>query len=92
MLPWISTMSLLDALSVIVVLLLLLNWRVYAWFGERRGLLFMCGAAIAHWAYYFYSGTAFVLCTIAHKLRGSPLDSRMSAANAARLAGHSRQE
>jgi glycosyltransferase involved in cell wall biosynthesis len=91
-LPGVSATLLLAVLAAIVVLLVALNWRVYAWFAARRGWLFTCGAAIAHWAYYFYSGAVFVLCTIAHKLRGSPLDSRMSGADAASLAGHSRQE
>jgi GT2 family glycosyltransferase len=91
-LPWIAATPLLAALAAIVALLFVLNWRVYAWFAARRGWLFTCGAALAHWAYYFYSGAVFVLCTIAHKLRGSPMDPRFGSAGAARLAGHSRQE
>jgi GT2 family glycosyltransferase len=91
-LPWISTMPLLGALAAMAVLLFVLNWRVYAWFAAHRGWLFTLGAALVHWAYYFYSGTVFVLCAIAHKLRGSPRDPRFIAAEPARLAGHSRQE
>ena len=94
-LGWLSgiTMApLLGVIAVIVVLLFVLNWRVYAWFAARRGWLFACGAALAHWAYYFYGGATFVLCTIAHKLRGSPLDPRFSDASPAPIPGHMRQE
>ncbi|MBI3661478.1 MAG: glycosyltransferase [Acidobacteria bacterium] len=87
-LPWISTGSLLAALAAIALLLFVLNWRVYAWFAARRGWLFTLGAALAHWAYYFYSGAVFVLCTISHKLRGSPVDTRFNGAAPARLAGN----
>jgi glycosyltransferase involved in cell wall biosynthesis len=90
--PWISAAPLLGVLAVIVVLLLVLNWRVYSWFAARRGWLFTCGAALAHWAYYFYSGAVFVLCTIAHKLRGSPVDSRFSGAGPTSVAGRMGQE
>lgn len=91
-LPWIAAAPLLGALAAIVVLLFVLNWRVYAWFAARRGWLFTCGVALAHWAYYFYSGAVFVLCTIAHKLRGSPRDSRFSGASPTPIPGPMRQE
>jgi len=91
-LPWISTMPLLGALAAMVVLLFVLNWHVYAWFAARRGWLFTLGAALVHWAYYFYSGTVFVLCAIAHKLRGSPVDSRFSGTGPTSLAGLPGQE
>ncbi|MCL4523065.1 MAG: glycosyltransferase family 2 protein [Acidobacteria bacterium] len=91
-LPWISGAALVVVLVAIIVLLFALNWRVYAWFAERRGWLFTCGAALAHWAYYFYSGAVFVLGVIAHKLRGSPVDSRFSGAGPTRLAGRMGQE
>jgi hypothetical protein len=45
---------------------------VYAWFAARRGLLFTCGAVLAHWFYYFYSGGVFALGWMEHRLRGSP--------------------
>ena len=80
-------------LSLLFILVILaLNFPLYHFFAAQRGWLFAFGAALAHWAYYFYSGAVFVLCTIAHKLRGSPLDARMSSAGPAPLAGHSRQE
>ncbi len=91
-LPWISTTPLLGALAAIVVLLFVLNWRVYSWFAARRGWLFTLGAALAHWAYYFYSGSVFVFCSIAHKLRGSPRDPRFSTAAPTGVATHRRQE
>ncbi len=91
-LPRISAGALLAALAAIAVLLFVLNWRVYAWFAARRGWLFTFGAALAHWAYYFYSGAVFVLCTISHKLRGSPVDPRFDGASPTPLAGHSGQE
>jgi GT2 family glycosyltransferase len=89
---WISTLPLLGALAAISVLLFVLNWRVYAWFAARRGWRFTLGAALAHWAYYFYSGTVFVFSVIAHKLRGSPRDPRFSNAAPAGIATHTRQE
>ncbi len=91
-LPGISVAPLGAALAAIIVLLFVLNWRVYAWFAARRGWLFTLGAALAHWAYYFYSGAVFVLCTISHKLHGSPMDSRFNGAAPTRLAGQTRQE
>jgi GT2 family glycosyltransferase len=92
LLPWVTSGVLLAALAAIVVLLFVLNWRVYSWFAARRGWLFTLGAALAHWVYYFYSGAVFVLCTIAHKLRGSPRDPRFRTGAPASVATQSRQE
>ncbi|HEV8384696.1 MAG TPA: glycosyltransferase family 2 protein [Candidatus Acidoferrales bacterium] len=86
-LPGISAMLHLASIGAIVVLLIALNWPVYRWFAARRGWLFACGAALAHWTYYFYSGAVFVLCNIAHKLRGSPTDPRLSSAGSMGVAG-----
>lgn len=79
--PWKFEAILLGVLVGVVLLLFALNWQVYSWFAARRGWRFACGAALAHWAYYFYSGVVFVLCTVAHTLRGSPVDSRVRPAS-----------
>ena len=91
-LPGISVAMLAITLAAIAALLFVLNWPVYAWFAARRGWLFTLGAALAHWAYYFYSGAVFVLCTIAHKLRGSPMDPRLSGAVNSPVAGDGGQK
>ena len=44
-----------------VVLLLLLNWRLYAFFAAQRGLPFALCAIPLHWFYYLYSTLAFAL-------------------------------
>ena len=73
---WVSAGELLGLLAVLVVLLLGLNWRVYAFFRRRRGWRFAAGAVLAHWCYYFYSGVVFVLCWAAHYLRAPFADRR----------------
>jgi hypothetical protein len=71
-LPGVRLPALGAALVGIAVPLLALNWNVYAWFAARRGFVFACGAVLAHWAYYFYSGCVFALVLVQHHLRGAP--------------------
>ena len=68
--PWISPAVFAAAILLFAAILLALNWRVYAWFAEKRGSWFAAGAVLAHWCYYFYSGVVFVLCTLSHAGRG----------------------
>lgn len=71
------------AIGVLVALLFALNWSVYSWFAARRGWWFALRAALAHWAYYFYSGAVFALCSLHHMLFGK---------GAAKSAGAQRRE
>ena len=79
LLPWsaaglvrgISLRLLSATLAAVVVLLLALNWDVYAFFVRRRGWRFAAGAALAHWFYYLYSGVVFALLSAAHVLRAA---------------------
>jgi len=48
--------------------LLLLNRAVYAWLWHRRGGAFALRAVPWHWMYYLYSGAAFVIGSIEHRL------------------------
>ena len=68
--PFVTAGRLGMAIAALAVLLFVLNWSVYSWFAARRGWMFACGAAIAHWTYYFYSGVVFVVCTLEHRFSG----------------------
>jgi glycosyltransferase involved in cell wall biosynthesis len=48
------------------LLLLWLNGDVYRFFRQKRGFVFMLGAAGMHWLYYLYSGLAFGLGVVLH--------------------------
>jgi GT2 family glycosyltransferase len=50
-------------------LLLLLNFDLYRFFWRKRGPKFAFGAICTHWAYFFYSGTAFAFCCVVELLR-----------------------
>ncbi|HHP7231508.1 MAG TPA: glycosyltransferase family 2 protein [Xenococcaceae cyanobacterium] len=47
-------------------LLLYLNWDVYRFFAEKRGLIFAIKVIPLHWLYYIYGGLSFILGTLAH--------------------------
>jgi len=64
-----SPFAFLAAMAGIVLLLLWLNWDVYRYFGRKAGWWFVARAALAHWAYYLYSGATFALCAAVHFLR-----------------------
>jgi glycosyltransferase involved in cell wall biosynthesis len=66
---------LLGILISLAVVLLALNWDVYAFFIDKRGLRFAMGAVLAHWFYYLYSVVVFVLLTMAHFVR-APMRAR----------------
>jgi len=46
------------------LLLLALNFPVYKFFYEKRGLIFTLKALPWHWLYYMYSGLGFVVALI----------------------------
>jgi glycosyltransferase involved in cell wall biosynthesis len=54
----------------LVVLLLVLNRKMYCFFYRERGLKFTITAIPLHFLYYFYSGTSFAICWILHKFPG----------------------
>jgi GT2 family glycosyltransferase len=66
---WIPQLFLLAICSV--VLLLALNWRLYLFFSRKKGMKFTARAIPMHWLYYLYSGIAFGVGYIGHKLKRS---------------------
>jgi len=53
----------------LIVVLLALNWPVYAWFARKRGVWFATRAVPAHWFYYFYSAAVFGACAVVHAVQ-----------------------
>ena len=51
---------------IFAILLLYLNWDVYRFFYQKRGLIFAFKVIPAHWLYYFYGGLSFALGTLLH--------------------------
>ncbi len=54
----------------LAIVLLVLNLPIYRFFLARRGLFFTVGAIGLHWLYYFYSGLAFAIGTLAYRIGG----------------------
>lgn len=52
----------------ISLILLGLNWPVYRFFYQKRGLLFTLRVIPWHWLYFLYGGLAFVIGTIRYHL------------------------
>ena len=59
---------LLSPVMLQILGLLFLNWPVYQFFIEKRGQLFTLQVLPWHWLYYFYSGLAFAIGTVKHRL------------------------
>ena len=57
-------------------LLLALNWRVYRFFAEARGMLFMVRAVPIHWLYYLYSSVTFAICVVRFRWSTAVQESR----------------
>ena len=55
----------------LALLLLVLNWRLYAFFARRRGVAFALAAIPWHWLYYLYNNLSFALGTVQFWLRGA---------------------
>jgi glycosyltransferase involved in cell wall biosynthesis len=53
------------------LMLLALNWNLYAFFAQRRGWGFAIAAIPWHWLYYVYNSLSFILGTLQYFLRGS---------------------
>lgn len=64
---WFSPLLFLGGLLIIG--LIVLNWPVYQFFLKKRGFIFTLRTLPWHWFYYFYSGLAFAIGTIKHKLK-----------------------
>ncbi|MCO6452096.1 MAG: glycosyltransferase [Caldilineales bacterium] len=54
--PWLLLISLIGA-----AMLLRLNWSLYHWFAEKRGIWFAARVVPWHWLYYGYNAIAFGL-------------------------------
>jgi len=53
------------ALLIAAAILLVVNAGLYRFFRRKRGARFAIAAIAAHWAYLFYSGTAFLFACVA---------------------------
>jgi glycosyltransferase involved in cell wall biosynthesis len=51
------------AVALCALILVILNWPVYQFFGQKRGLWFALRTIPWHWLYYGYSGLGFILGT-----------------------------
>jgi glycosyltransferase involved in cell wall biosynthesis len=51
------------AVALCALILVILNWPVYRFFGQKRGLWFALRTIPWHWLYYGYSGLGFILGT-----------------------------
>ncbi|MGR3316948.1 MAG: glycosyltransferase family 2 protein [Candidatus Anammoxibacter sp.] len=54
--------------ALILVSLIILNIKLYAFFFRKRGFVFVIRAIPLHFLYYFYSSVSFVLCFIKYKI------------------------
>jgi hypothetical protein len=59
-----------------LALIFVLNLPLLRFFARRRGAWFAAGAFAMQCLYYFYSGTVFVLCWLAHGLKGFGVTNR----------------
>ncbi len=51
---------------LLMALLIYLNWDVYSFFYQKRGLTFTLKVIPNHWLYYLYGGLSFFLGTVSH--------------------------
>jgi glycosyltransferase involved in cell wall biosynthesis len=72
---------------IAALLLLALNWRLYAFFEQRRGSLFALATIPWHWLYYLYNSLSFGLGTLSYFTRGARSVSADGALHSADLAG-----
>ena len=56
--------GLLIGVSAFGAILVLLNWDLYMFFRQKRGLAFSLRAILWHWFYYLYSGLGFGMALI----------------------------
>jgi hypothetical protein len=60
---------LLAPASLLLMLVFILNRRMYAFFLRRMGPRYLPGVAALHLLYYCYSSAAFAVCCISHAFR-----------------------
>jgi hypothetical protein len=53
----------------ILVVLLGLNWDLYRFFKDKRGLPFAVKTIPWHWFYFFYSGLAFAVGYVKYQIK-----------------------
>ena len=53
----------------LIIGLLTLNWDLYCFFTDKRGLGFSVKTVFWHWLYFFYSGLAFAIGLVKHGIR-----------------------
>lgn len=63
-LPWLLVLTIF-----FMVLLLGLNWDLYRFYKNKRGLRFALKTIPWHWFYFFYSGVAFSIGFAKHKIK-----------------------
>jgi glycosyltransferase involved in cell wall biosynthesis len=61
--------SLLVPAVLIMLLLFALNWNVYRFFLDKRGLSFTVRTIPWHWFYFFYSGMAFAFGFVEYQVK-----------------------
>jgi GT2 family glycosyltransferase len=71
-------LKLLVASGIVSIALLLINWPVYQFFIQKRGLGFALKVVPWHWFYYFYSGLAFAIATLRYHSGIRPAKSNFS--------------
>lgn len=64
--PWYAS-SLVMA-TVFGIALVLINFSVYEFFRQKRGWFFALQTVPWHWLYFFYSGLAYVVTLVRHRL------------------------
>ena len=60
---------LLGWIAFSMIVLVLLNRHVYAFFLQKRGFWFAVGVLPWHWLYYLYSSATFAICAVANYTR-----------------------
>lgn len=58
------------------ILLLFLNWDVYSFFYQKRGIAFALKSILMHWLYYLYSGFAFLVGTLLYWQNNLVMDNK----------------
>jgi len=54
--------------AILVMALIILNFDLYRFFYEKRGVTFMLISILLHFVYYIYSGFTFTFCWILNKI------------------------
>jgi len=62
--PWLLILS-----AFLMVLLIGLNWNLYCFFKDKRGLGFAVKTIPWHWFYFFYSGLAFAIGYVKYQIK-----------------------